>query len=272
MKVITILLHNISFQVWFQNRRSKFRKEGSRKQIRNNIDPYPVRVKTDSLITKEDTPLIRNIPAENGRNQLQNNEKWARMQKETCNCPECINSTPASIGLNASKVDVLDRQIPESMPRLEICNCRDCIARTVVYRQQQQQHRELQSQFTGFNEEQRNRARDVDMKTVLQENNERQKELENIKERDALCGCAQCNAALQRAKNEEMHFKTTVARYHSSEQYYQPTFREENFEDKFTKTHGTLHYVPPKLDLMYDRVQAGQCFCKECISNSSNFK
>eukprot|EP00795_Rhopilema_esculentum_P002339 gene2339-17976_t len=268
-------LPNYVTKVWFQNRRSKFRKEGSRKQVRNSIDPYPVRVKNDSLITKEETPLIRNIPVENDRKKSQNNEQWVGKQKEACNCPECIN-THASIALNASKVDVPDRQIPESMPKLEICNCRDCIARTVVYRQQQQQHSELQSQFTGFNEEQREMARDVDMKTVLREENERQKELENIQERDALCGCSQCHAALQRAKNEEMYFKTTVARYHSSEQYYRPSretiFHERNFEDKFTKTHGTLHYVPPKLDLMYDRVQAGQCFCKECTSNSSHFK
>lgn len=109
--------------MWFQNRRSKSRKEGTTEQNRRKYEPYPIKEKPGIYDQKNESKV--NLREGEERSRMTNPPQSTPLfhsQPKPCECAECVA---------ASMKD--PRVAREILPPMrEACNCGECISKIVA--------------------------------------------------------------------------------------------------------------------------------------------
>ena len=105
--------------MWFQNRRSKSRKEGTREHNRRQSYPYPSRSQSVIEPITSEKPGLREA-GEQKRMEIVRGPPFLQKQAKHCHCDECVAT---SINMNA-----VERNMSlQSVAMSEICTCGECI-------------------------------------------------------------------------------------------------------------------------------------------------
>ena len=254
--ILSVQVRNVILQVWFQNRRSKFRKEGNRAQSRRNSAPYPLNTNA-----KRNEELDETKAGHDGYLL----DPPAVVPTQPCNCIECT-------GIDGGDM-AEEQQMPVLSPHRQVCKCEECARDPVAQQlqriqQQQQQHQQRQQQRDW-----------VQIKPDQRQQPEQYRLLK-------FCDCANCVIELQ--KSRKMQTEQTLKRAQILEeqqrlesqvvpiQRLKPGIDDNHIRREGRDTPNTLHYEADPYAVnhrkMSNRRSKGQCSCSQCRIDITNFR
>ena len=108
--------------MWFQNRRSKSRKEGTREEHRRKCEPYPTPEQENKLGARDELKQRLQEKQETVTMSNMRNASLFLNQQRSCDCRECVAVSACATALEQNPLLVYPHQ-------REVCNCADCINR-----------------------------------------------------------------------------------------------------------------------------------------------
>ena len=228
--------------MWFQNRRSKSRKEGTREQNRRNIDPYPIKGQSTIESRTDESKSLREAGEERLVMVGMHDPPKLQYQGKHCNCEECVVAS-----INMAKRNNLQ----QSVATREVCNCRGCIDNHSA---------------NGLTETRLIEHSSIDSRRFqMQYDSQRP---------DRFCGCEECiielqklDAAMKRGGATPFAFQNTgTADFGIPMQFVQPQSGPGTMRRR-----GTLHYLAVPYKGNYSKHVEGElkrkCSCNNCRAN-----
>ena len=244
-------MQNFILQVWFQNRRSKFRKEGNRAQSRGNSAPYPLntnsRQNEELNETKKDHD--RFLP-----------EPPSVVPTQPCNCIECA-------GVHGRDM-AGEPQMPVLSPHRQVCSCEECTRDPVAQQLQKLQQQQQQQQRNWIQ--------------IKQDQQQQPQRYGSLK----FCDCANCVTELH--NSGKIQIERTLKRAQLLEeqqrtesqvvpiQRLQPRLEDHHFRREGRNTPNTLHYEADPYAVKHSKISnrrsKGQCSCSQCHVDVTSFR
>ena len=228
--------------MWFQNRRSKSRKEGTREQHRRNFDPYPIKDQSPVESGTDERKSLRGEAGEQRLMESMHDLPLLQYQGKHCNCDECVAAS-----INTAKRSNLAQLVAMK----EVCNCRECIDKRSA-------NGLIETRLTGHGS--------IDSHRFQMQYDSRRA--------DRFCDCDECIAELQkidvamkRSGGAPFAFQNTgTADFGVPMQFMQPQAGPGAMRRR-----GTLHYLALPHKGNYSKHVEGEltqkCDCNNCRAN-----
>jgi len=201
-------------KVWFQNRRSKSRKEGTREQNRRKFVPYP----TNGRPMMESSTYKHNVLREDELETIKHrlNPTFLQEQAQRCNCDECVAALRNSTATESS--------VLPQIPMREACNCGECINKRLLASAPMELRQSQQSSIDS-------RRHHVQY---------------GLRTPKMLCSCEECMAQLRKMDVSMKHNMTNANAFYDSGRTdlgFQTQFLRPQNSPGTIRSGSTLHYL-----------------------------